>query len=287
MFLNFLARLPLRVLYVLSDILYVIIRYLWRYRRTTVQSNLRNAFPELTVAELKDLEKRFYHNFCDMFMETMKAATISREELIERVEFTNIDVLETEAGHNQSVILLVAHQFNWEWLLLAMSIHAPHVVQAIYKPPHLKSFDRFLYAARTRFGAELLPQKRAAAEIRRQRDRLKAIAILADQAESGVRGDYWTEFMNQTTAFSRNIQRLALLTQYPVFFGQIHKTSRGHYSVTGQELARPPYKRDSTQVLDAYVRAVEEQIRAWPDSWLWTNRKWKQREPTNPASGID
>ncbi len=73
MFLNFLARLPLRVLYALSDVLYVIMRYLWRYRRTTVQSNLRNAFPELTVSELKDLEKRFYHNFCDMFMETMKA----------------------------------------------------------------------------------------------------------------------------------------------------------------------------------------------------------------------
>lgn len=279
MFLNFLARLPLRVLYVLSDILYVIMRYVWRYRRSIVQNNLRNAFPEQTPGELDAVEERFYRNFCDMFLETMKAGAISREELIERVEFTNIDVLETEAGNNQSVILLVAHQFNWEWLLLAMSIHAPHVIQAIYKPPHLKSFDRFLYAARTRFGAELLPQKRAVAEIRRQRDRLKVIAMLADQSESGVRGDYWTEFMNQTTAFSRNIQRLALMTQYPVYFGQIHKTSRGHYSVTGQELARPPYERDSTEVLDAYVRAVEEQIRAWPDSWLWTNRKWK-RGPT-------
>ncbi|TDJ31987.1 MAG: lipid A biosynthesis acyltransferase [Gammaproteobacteria bacterium] len=279
MFLNFLARLPLRVLYVLSDILYVIMRHVWRYRRSIVQNNLRNAFPEQTPGELDAVEERFYRNFCDMFLETMKAGAISREELIERVEFTNIDVLETEAGNNQSVILLVAHQFNWEWLLLAMSIHAPHVIQAIYKPPHLKSFDRFLYAARTRFGAELLPQKRAVAEIRRQRDRLKAIAMLADQSESGVRDDYWTEFMNQTTAFSRNIQRLALMTQYPVYFGQIRKISRGHYSVTGQELARPPYERDSTEVLDAYVRAVEAQIRAWPDSWLWTNRKWKQRGP--------
>lgn len=285
MFLNFLARLPLRVLYNLSDILYVIMRYLWRYRRSTVHSNLRNAFPDLTAAELKDLEKRFYHNFCDMFMETMKARTISREELIERVEFTNIDVLETEAAQNQSVILLVAHQFNWEWLLQALSIRAPHAIQAIYKPPHLESFDRFLYATRTRFGAELIPQKRAVAEIRRQRGRLTGISMLADQSESGARGDYWTEFMNQATAFSRNIQRVALLTQYPVYFGQIQKTGRGHYSVTGMQLARPPYERGSTQVLDAYVGAVEEQIRAWPDSWLWTNRKWKQRQPANTAPG--
>lgn len=284
MFLNFLARLPLRVLYILSDILYVIMRYLWRYRRSTVENNLRNAFPELTNGELVALEKRFYRNFCDMFMETMKARTISREEIIERVEFTNNNLLEIEAARNQSVILLVAHQFNWEWLLLALSAQAPHVIQAIYKPPHLKSFDRFLYATRTRFGAELIPQKQAVAEIRRQRDRLTGIGILADQSESGVRGDYWTEFMNQATAFNGNIPRLALLTQYPVYFGQIHKTARGHYSATWKELARPPYERDSTPVLDTYVRALEEQIKAWPDSWLWTNRKWKQRKPAKVMS---
>jgi len=287
MFLNFLARLPLGVLYVLSDALYLIMRYLWGYRRSTVQNNLRNAFPELTAAELKDLEKRFYRNFCDMFMETMKAGTISRDEIVKRVQITNIDALETEVARNQSVLLLVAHQFNWEWGLLAMSVQAPHVLQAIYKPPHLKSFDHFLHATRTRFGAELIPQKRAVAEIRRRRDHPVGIAMLADQTESGVRGDYWTEFMNQATAFSRNIQRLALLTQYPVYFCQIHKTARGHYSITWKELARPPYKRDSTRVLDAYVQAVEEQIRSRPDSWLWTNRKWKQREPTNPATGVD
>ena len=101
MFLNFLARLPLRVLYALSDGLYVIMRYLWRYRRSVVQNNLRNAFPEQTPEELDALEKRFYRNFCDMFMETMKAGTISRDEIVERVTFTNNNLLETEAARNQ------------------------------------------------------------------------------------------------------------------------------------------------------------------------------------------
>lgn len=285
MFLRFLARLPLSVLYLLSGPLYVVLRYLYRYRRGVVQSNLRNAFPDLQPGELKELEARFYRNFSDSFMETLRGLTISPEDITNRVEFTNMDLLQGEADRGQSVLLLVAHQFNWEWMLAAFSVQAPFLVQAVYKPPHLKNFDRFLYATRSRFGAELLPQKRAVTEIRRGRERPRGVALIADQSESGPVGDYWTEFLNQNTAFSQNIQRLANITQFPVFFAQVVKKARGRYAVTFLEIARPPYERDDTRVIRRYVAAVEQQILAHPDGWLWTNRKWKQRLPNTPESG--
>ena len=60
-----LASLPLRVLYVVSDALYVLLRHVLGYRRRTVRSNLRNSFPEKTAAELRDIEKKFYQYISD------------------------------------------------------------------------------------------------------------------------------------------------------------------------------------------------------------------------------
>jgi len=63
--LKLLSRLPLGVLYVLSDFIFFFGYYLIQYRRKVVQINLRNAFPEKSKEELRQLEKKFYRNLCD------------------------------------------------------------------------------------------------------------------------------------------------------------------------------------------------------------------------------
>ena len=58
--------LPLRILYIFSDILYPVMYYIIGYRRKVVRTNLRNSFPEKTEAELIIIEKKFYHHLCDL-----------------------------------------------------------------------------------------------------------------------------------------------------------------------------------------------------------------------------
>src|ERR1700744_3531830 len=81
-----LALLPLRILYVLSDVLYGLLYYVTGYRKNLVLDNLRHAFPEKNEAELNRITKRFYHNFCDQWIETLKMLTISETELNRRVK---------------------------------------------------------------------------------------------------------------------------------------------------------------------------------------------------------
>ena len=66
------AILPMRILYILSDILYFPLYYIVHYRRKLVSENLRKAFPDKTDKELKQLEQKFYHHFCDYIVETIK-----------------------------------------------------------------------------------------------------------------------------------------------------------------------------------------------------------------------
>ena len=53
------ASVPLGLLYILSDISYVIIYHLWGYRRELVRKNLRRSFPEYTDKELLMIEHKF------------------------------------------------------------------------------------------------------------------------------------------------------------------------------------------------------------------------------------
>ena len=61
LFLNFLGILslfPLKILYLLSDLLFFIIYYIARYRRNIVYNNLKNSFPEKTHKEIIEISKK-------------------------------------------------------------------------------------------------------------------------------------------------------------------------------------------------------------------------------------
>lgn len=72
-----LSLLPLRVHYVLSDFLYLILYKLLGYRIRVVRNNLTTSFPEKSVEELRHIERRFYHSLCNYFVETVKMMTMS------------------------------------------------------------------------------------------------------------------------------------------------------------------------------------------------------------------
>lgn len=61
-----LSLLPLRVLYVFADILYIGLFRVIGFRRKVVLGNLRNAFPEKSEAEIKQLSVRFYRHLADL-----------------------------------------------------------------------------------------------------------------------------------------------------------------------------------------------------------------------------
>src|SRR5690606_40716515 len=69
--------LPFRVLYLLSDFFYFLVYKVIKYRVKTVRYNLELTFPQLSFAERKEIEKKFYAHLCDMFLEMIK--TIDRK----------------------------------------------------------------------------------------------------------------------------------------------------------------------------------------------------------------
>src|SRR3989344_2786043 len=79
--------MPFWILYGISDILFVLVYYIFGYRKKVVMMNLQNSFPEKSVKELKLIERKFYRHLCDTIVETMKLLTISKNALRKRVSF--------------------------------------------------------------------------------------------------------------------------------------------------------------------------------------------------------
>ena len=277
-FARLLSRLPFWALYAISDILFVISFYLVRYRRRVVSKNLENSFPEKSAVERRKIEKEFFRNLCDYAVEMLKLLTISQHELANRVQFKNPEICQQYISQGQSLLNLASHQFNWEWLLTAGSFKLPGQMDFVYQPVRNSFFDQFSLISRTRFGAYAIRRDEVAREIVKRKGLVRNIALVGDQYP-GLRQDkkYHTRFLNQDTVFFYGSNQLAILTQYPVMYYALRKIRRGYYETTIVELARPPYEKDSHNVVEKYIEEIERVIRERPAEWLWSHNRWKTR----------
>ncbi len=278
--LSWISKLPLSLLYYLSDFLFFVGYRLIKYRRAVVWRNLVNSFPEKSIDELRQIEKDFYRNLCDYAIETLKLLTISEEELRRRMVYKNLELVRGYVQKNQSVIYLASHQFNWEWLLAAGPFYLHPAIDFVYQPQSSDFFNQFSLITRTRFGTYPIKRAQVAREAIKRRGLIRGVAIVCDQFP-GVDHDkrFWTKFLNQDTAFFQAINQLGVLTQYPVMFGAVRKIKRGYYETEMMLLSSPPYSKEDTSIIENYIKTTEKIIREQPEGWLWSHERWKKSRP--------
>jgi len=279
-FFRLLSRLPFPVLYLVSDGLFFVTYYLLGYRRKVVRQNLENSFPGKSRYELVAIEKGFYKNLCDYAVETLKLLTISKEALKRRMVFKNPEEIQRCKDRGQSSLYLASHQFNWEWIIAAADLWLPVRVDYVYQPQSSGFVNRFSFYTRGRFGSGAIKRADVVREMVKRRGTVCGVAIVADQFPGhGNDKKYWGRFLGQDTAFFDGVNNLAVMMQYPVFFIKIDKVKRGHYEMEFVQIGTPPFEKGSHGVIEAYIKATEEVVRANPTGWLWSHRRWKQRKP--------
>jgi len=89
-----LAGLPMSVLYVVSDIISFLNFYLIACRKDVIMKNLTMSFPGMSDKENAKVLYGFNRNLSDVMVETIKAFRISRDDLTQRMTFSNIEALD-------------------------------------------------------------------------------------------------------------------------------------------------------------------------------------------------
>lgn len=272
------SRLPWGLLYGVASVLAWIAYRVLRYRLDVVRSNLAGAFPDLTPQERRSIERAYYRRLGELTAEVVKSATLPAGDLERRVTLRGLETIQAQLDAGQSVLILAAHQCNWEWLLLALSLKLGHCLAAAYKPLHQLRSERLMQALRTRFGGTVIPAKEVLTRILRERG-VRALAMVADQEP--VTSDYkwWTPFLNRPTAFYQGPEKIAQVARYAVAFASMRRIGRGRYEVRFEPLLASRAPAQPGALTERYARLVEAQVRASPEDWTWSHRRWKLRRP--------
>lgn len=280
-FLKIIARFPDRFLYFLANILAWFLRCVARYRRTTVAENLSRVFPEKNAEDRLAIEKRFYLHLADVAVEILMLSRMSPEQLLQRIEIIGIERLHACVDKKQSMLLLSAHQGNWEWMLTAFASVLTCPLDALYRPLHNPEMDQFFMATRARFGASMIPAKKAAQVILKSRREVRAFGIIGDQNPRKNDEKYWAMFMGVETPVVIGPERIAKLTGYPLFYIATERTARGRYRIVVTPLAEAPYDGEG-EISQKYMSAVEAHIRSQPESWMWSHHRWRYKQEDCP-----
>jgi len=274
-----LGRVPLPVMYALAALLAFLMRDLLRYRVAVARSNLAAALPELDAAARARVLRRHYDSLAAVLFELPRLATMPAAELRARMTLPDMPAVQVELARGRPVLVLAAHQGNWEWLLQALALGFGVPFLAAYKPPHSERADQLMLGLRGRFGTRMVPGKRLLREVLRRRGSAHAIGMVADQVPTSSPGRVWLRFMGRETAFFPGPAEIARAGQYTVYFLALRRLRRGYYETRFELLAHAGENLDVPTLIGRYAARVEALVRERPEDWAWTHRRWKLEPP--------
>ena len=275
----FLSILPFRLLYAVSDLLFVLMYHVLRYRKQTVKDNIRLVFPEKSDLEIRIITKKFYHHFCDMILESIKSMNISLESMKARYTFKNLDIIKDFEKQNKSIILMCAHYGSWEWIFI-LQTYTSHRGYGIYKRLQNKYFDRLIKSIRARYNSYLITTKEtfSVLEEAKKNGILSMNGFASDQSPKKDKARHWNEFMGIKVPVHTGAEMMAKKLDMPIVFFAVERKKRGYYEATFQTLAETPTDFKDYEITDKFLKLVEKQIHEAPEYYLWTHKRWKHRE---------
>lgn len=281
-FLWLLSRLPFSLLYLFSDIAYVLVYHIIGYRRKVVRNNLELVFPHFAPEEFRKTEARFYRHLCDMFLEMVKTMGMSVKSVKKRYQVTNLELLEEYVG-TKSTLVLFPHYANWEWstsINIDLDVQGYGTYQKMVNP----YFDAFIKRVRARWNTRLITQEETVRTVvRNVRSGIRACyGIVGDQSPQRHRAQYWTQFMGKIVPVFSGAETMARKMDLAVLFLDVEKTGRGRYKATFRPITDAGADTPEHAITDTFLRFTEAQIHRAPEYYLWTHRRWKHRV-ANPA----
>lgn len=273
------SRLPLRLLYIISDVIFLFCYHIIRYRRDVVRENLKNSFPNKSETEINKIERQFYRNFCDYIVETFKSFTVSYTELRVRVQHLNQEVFHQAKKENKNVILLAGHVFNWEWYNALAEFIPQKNTFPVYRKVQNSFWEDRIKELRNRFGNQALEAKEVIRHIfRNPNDGDSVYMFVADQTPHFSEVSYGLNFLNQPTPVFVGYDKLSTRMDLIFVYCEMKKVKRGYYQINYHRIFPDGEKFVEHEVVRKFHHLLENTINKRPDNYLWSHRRWKYQD---------
>lgn len=274
-----LSLLPLRVLYVLSDVFYFVLAKIVKYRYQVIWENVSSAFPNYDATKKKHIINNFYAWLCDYFVETVKLMTMSEAEVKRRMVFIGCENLDKNWADKRSVAVYLGHYGQWEWITsLPLWLHSDGKCTQIYHPLENKIFDKIFLKARQHYGGVCIPMNESLRKLVKYRAKGIPVVLgyIADQAPFWNNIHHWIDFLHHDTPVFTGAERMIKSTDQVVYYGDVRRVKRGYYTCEFKLMTDQPKLFPDYELTDTYFDLLEKSIIYDPSIYLWSHKRWKR-----------
>ena len=282
------SLLPLKLLYVFSDCFAFLLRKVLGYRSSVVYINLARSFPDLKYEGINKIAKDFYRYFTDLFFESLWSISASREQIFQKVEIENPEVLDEAYRKYGKVIIVMGHQSNEE--LISCGLCQPQTGKEteyqnagyifIYKKLKNKILcsimESYRKAQYKKFGnnGTIVDSHNFLNYVFEHEEDSNLYFFMADQAGKKD-SKFVVNFLNQPSLMLGGPESLARAMNIPVVYLGTDRYRRGQYKITFTLICEKGVETKRGYITKTFASLLEKSINANKACWLWTHKRWK------------
>lgn len=249
-----------------------------RHRGVAVE-NYRVAFPASTLKEAKANIKQCYEFFASYLFDMLGCFPTFPSQKMLRTEYEGLDHVDAAYARGKGILFFTAHWGEWEMMAMAHGFlgYPLGVIARRLDNPHL---EHLLSTLRTSTGNFVIEKRDGFRPMLRALKDGKGIAILIDQNVS-TDERIFVDFFGKKASTTPALGLLKLRTDaslIPVFALPLPE---GRYRFSYGEPVEVAITGNRDQDVEAITqectRVIENQIRKYPQYWLWMHRRWKTR----------
>ncbi len=274
----FLGILPWKVALKIGESVGVFLTWVLAKRFKRSVHDIQKAFPEKSKKEATEIAKESWRNIGRILAETAQISLMSKEKMLEKIEFVNFDKLikENHAGH--PTILHMGHFVNWEMFAIAGSTLFKNML-SVGKPQTNPYVNKAINDIRTKYGAKMTSSYNPFFTCIKALKQGAILGVVSDQ--SVISSALYMNFLGRPAELAPMTALLSLKLNVPVYPVRMYRKNGKVYAEAYDPIL-PPQEKFSNELLRKYTEQLkniyEDWIRLDPASWLWAHNRWKREE---------
>ena len=279
------GRLPQGVLKYMSDSLAMIWFLIDKRHRKVVMDNIRCAYPERYPDDrsARRFAKRNFKHTVSIAFDVIWSYSKTPEELYTYFDIRGWENLEAAMAKGRGMIGLTCHMGVFELLVVPASMKGAHPY-VLYRTLDFAPLERLTREMRGRFGAELIPLRKASDRMARMLKNGDIVATLLDQNVDWYKGAF-VDFYGRPACTNNGLAKLAMKTRAPVVpaFIMKEKNAENKTRYVLSLFPEVPLQDTGDRIKDIenntqnYVKAIEFMVRHAPEQYFWVHNRWKTK----------
>lgn len=287
--LYFFSLMPLRLHYLLSDIISFFLKNIVRYRRKVIYENISKCFPNEDPGNYKIIANEFYKYISDVFVEAIWQISASDTDVCKVVRQEGDKLVDDLCAKYDKVLIVTGHSGNWE-LVSAMcgennsrtpTKFSSHSVYLGYKKLESEISDMLFKKIRQslykkfRNTGSMVESHSIIRNIIAGKGAKDIYVMIADQSPlPGKR--VVAKFLGRPTLMMSGPEYIATKLNIPVVYLGMNREKRGRYLIHYDMISEYPAKENEFFVTREFARLLERDIKNNKYNWLWSHKRWKR-----------